>query len=400
MNLINSLRVKTILSLLMIFGTAKAADPVVSIVSAAQRPGTKLVDITYNVTADTPTVRILLEISSDGGQTFTVPAVSTTGAIGSGVTTGTNKMITWDARVDWNGRTSSQLRFKVIADDLLPDPKKFAMIPSGSFTMGRTSGDTDADAPPVNVTVSAFYIGKYEVTKAEWDEVRSWAVNNGYTDLAMGAGKASNHPVQRVSWWDIIKWCNARSQKEGLTPCYTVSGSVMKTGTTAPSVNWTANGYRLPTEAEWEKAARGGVSGKRFPWGTDTISHNRANYFASETYSFDASGSVNSYHPTYATGEMPYTSPVGSFAGNGFGLHDMSGNVWEWCWDWYDSSTYVNNSSNPRGASSGMYRVLRGGSWQFDATVCRAASRYNTDGGSPSSKSGDYGFRVARSSVL
>ena len=366
-------------------GNLHAADPVVSNISAVQRAGTKLVDITYDVTADTPTVQISLEISSDGGQTFTVPAVSTTGAIGFGVTTGTNKMITWDAGVDWNGRASSQLRFKVIADDL------FRGIPAGSFTMGRTSGDTDTNAPPVNVPVSQFYMGKYEVTKAEWDEVRAWAVNNGYTDLATGWGKASNHPVQTVSWWDVIKWCNARSQKEGLTPCYTVSGSVMKTDTTDPTVNWTANGYRLPTEAEWEKAARGGVNGKRFPWGTDTISHASANFYnvGGETYQSGATG----YHPTYA-GSTPYTSPVGSFAVNGYGLHDMAGNVSEWCWDWYGASTYRNNATDPRGAASGTSRVLRGGSWNSRAINCRAAHR---DAYAPSSTA--FGFRVARSSV-
>jgi formylglycine-generating enzyme required for sulfatase activity len=368
-----------------------AADPVVSNISAVQRAGTKLVDITYDVTADTPTVLVGLEISNDGGQTFTVPAVTTSGALGSAIPTGTGKVITWNAGVDWNGRPSSQLRFKVIADDL------FRGIPAGSFTMGRTSGDTDTNAPPVNVTVSQFYMGKNEVTKAEWDEVRAWAVNNGYTDLATGAGKASNHPVHSVNWWDVIKWCNARSQKEGLTPCYTVSGSVMKTGTTAPTVNWTANGYRLPTEAEWEKAARGGVSGKRFPWGTDTISHASANYYASAAYSYDASGSVFNFHPAASPDSTPFILPVGSFAANGYGLHDIAGNVWEWCWDWYGASTYVNNATDPRGAASGSGRVLRGGSWRdYDgALCCRAAYRGSS---TPSVTAYNYGFRVARSS--
>ncbi len=367
-----------------------AADPVVSNISAVQRAGTKLVDITYDVTADTSTVLVALEISNDGGQTFTVPAVTTSGALGAGIATGTGKVITWNAGVDWNGRPSSQLRFKVVADDL------FVTIPAGSFTMGRTSGDTESHAPPpVNVTVSQFYMGKNEVTKAEWDVVRTWAISNDYTDLGAGAGKASNHPVQTVSWWDVIKWCNAKSQKEGLTPCYTVSGSVMKTGTTAPTVNWTANGYRLPTEAEWEKAARGGVIGKRFPWGEDTISHTKANFnnIGTETYKTGTTG----YHPTYYTGAVPYTSPVGSFAANGYGLYDMAGNVWEWCWDWYGASTYVNGATDPRGAASGTYRVFRGGAWNYSADSCRAASRYI--GFTPSYSNVDNGFRVARSSV-
>jgi formylglycine-generating enzyme len=273
-------------------------------------------------------------------------------------------------------------------------PADLALIPAGSFTMGRTSGDTDTDAPPVTVTVSAFYMGKNEVTKALWDEVRTWATANGYTDLATGEGKA-NHPVETLSWWDVIKWCNARSQKEGLIPCYTISGAVMKMGTTAPAVNWTANGYRLPTEAEWEKAARGGVSGKRFPWGTDTISHSQANYLSSSSDSYDSSGPVNNYHPTYAT-EFPFTSPVGSFAANGYGLNDMAGNVWEWCWDLYGAATYVNGASDPRGGASGSVRVIRGGSWDFNAFDCRAAYRGRN---SPSIPISNLGFRIARSSV-
>ncbi len=273
-------------------------------------------------------------------------------------------------------------------------PADLALIPAGVFQMGVTSGDTDWNAPDVSVTVSDFYIGKNEVTKALWDEVRAWAAANGYTDLATGAGKASNHPVQAVSWWDVIKWCNARSQKEGLTPVYTASGAVMKTGTTAPTVSWSANGYRLPTEAEWEKAARGGVSGKRFPWGTDTISHSQANFWngGSEAYKTGTTG----FHPTYATGSTPYTSPVGSFAANGYGLHDMAGNVSEWCWDWNRGATYVNGATDPRGAASGSYRVLRGGSWLSNALYCRAADRGSS---SPSSQNFGLGLRVARSSV-
>ena len=390
-NAFRTLRVSAIF--LAMTSSLWAADPVVSNISAVQRAGTKLVDIIYDVTADTPTVQIYLEISNDGGQTFTVPAVTTSGALGAGIATGNGKVITWNAGVDWNGRPSSQLRFKVVADDLRGS---LVYIPAGLFTMGRTSGDTDTNAPAVNVTVSQFYMGKYEVTKAEWDQVLTWAVNNGYTDLSSGGGKASNHPVNMISWFDMVKWCNARSQKEGLMTCYTVNGAVMKTGTAAPEVNWTANGYRLPTEAEWEKAARGGVSGKRFPWGTDTISHSQANYTASTSYSYDSSGSVNNYHPIYNNGTTPYTSPVGSFAANGYGLQDMAGNVWEWCWDWYGASTYVNGATDPRGAVSGSSRVIRGGSWYGFGSGCRTAVRHS---GAPSSAYIGDGFRVARSSV-
>ena len=458
-----------------------AAEPVVSNVNGVQRAGTKLVDITYDVTADTPTVAVSLRISSDDGATFNVPATTLSGAVGADVAVGSGKVITWNAGTDWLGNYSSKMRFEVTAEDgvdapsigvqptsttitsgqtatltvtatgtspltyqwyqgavgtttspvgtnsasfttssltattnywvrvsntagnvnsnlatvTVTTPTEMALIPAGNFTMGD-SLDGISDAPQVTVNVSAFFMGKNEVTKALWDEVRTWGASNGYTDLAVGAGKATNHPAQTISWWDVVKWCNARSQKEGLTPVYTVSGAVMKTGTTAPTVNWSANGYRLPTEAEWEKAARGGVSGKRFPWGTDTISHSQANYYASTSYSYDSSGSVNNYHPSYATGSTPYTSPVGAFAANAYGLHDMAGNVWEWCWDWYGSSTYVNGATDPRGANSGAYRVLRGGGWRYLAYDCRVAGRYSNV---PSFQFYDFGFRVARSSV-
>jgi formylglycine-generating enzyme required for sulfatase activity len=274
-----------------------------------------------------------------------------------------------------------------------------ALIPAGSFAMGDTL-DGDSNASPVTVNVSAFYMGKYEVTKALWDEVRNWALSNGYTDLAVGGGKASHHPAHTISWYDILKWCNARSEKESLTPVYYTNDAqttIYKTGSvdvTNAQVKWTAEGYRLPTEAEWEKAARGGLSGKRFPWG-DTITHTQANYYSNSFFFYDTSP-TREYHSSYASGGFPYTSPVGSFAANGYGLHDMAGNMFEWCWDWYGISTYTNGANDPRGATSGSFRVSRGGSWFNFANLCRVAGRYLN---SPGYSNNDFGFRVARSSV-
>ena len=388
----NNLAPALVLALLLLPAAARAADPVVSNVTLAQRAGTKLVDITYNVTADTPTVFVSLEISSDGGTTFGVPAATVSGAIGAGVATGTGKTISWDSEADWREQYSLQVRFKVTVTELSPPlPVGFSLVPAGAFTMGD-SLDGISDAPVRTVTLSAFYMGQKEVTMAEWDAVRTWAVSHGYADLPVGAGKATNHPVQTVSWWDVVKWCNALSELEGLSPCYTVSGAVMKTGTNVPTVNWATNGYRLPTEAEWEKAARAGLSGKRFPWG-NTISHAQANFRndGGETYQTGTAG----YHPTYATGSLPYTSPVGSFTANGYGLQDMAGNVFEWCWDWW--GTYASGAqTDPRGAASGSARVVRGGSWFRYADLCRAAYRtYDV----PANSSYRMGFRPARSSV-
>jgi formylglycine-generating enzyme required for sulfatase activity len=268
----------------------------------------------------------------------------------------------------------------------------FALIPAGPFQMGDAM-DGLSDAPVRIVNVSAFYIGKTEVTKAEWDEVFAWGVPRGYDNWTINQGKASNHPVQTVTWFDVIRWCNARSEKDGLEPCYRVNGNIMRTESSVPTVNWGANGYRLPTEAEWEKAARGGLGGKRFPWG-DTISHSQSTYQSNGAYAYDVSP-TESFHPTYGFDGPPYTAPVGSFDPNGYGLYDMSGNVMEWCWDWYGNYA-TGAQSDPKGVTAGLSRVLRGGSWLSNANGCRVAGRHS---GPPGNLGWEGGFRVVRSSI-
>jgi formylglycine-generating enzyme required for sulfatase activity len=271
-------------------------------------------------------------------------------------------------------------------------PVGFALIPAGPFQMGDAFGMSEGDGPVRTVNVSAFYMGKTEVTQAEWDEVRVWGLSRGYTDLA-DRSEAANLPVHGLTWWDVIKWCNARSEKDGLVPVYTLNGAVMRTGTAEPTVNWTAKGFRLPTEAEWEKAARGGFSGKRFPWG-DTVTHSQANYKSENKKIYDVSP-TQGFHPAYYF-HGPRPAPAGSFAANGYGLHDMAGNVWEWCWDWY--GVYASGEqSNPTGADSGSARVIRSGSASFGPIFCRVSNRMITFQGLEDN--GGVGFRVARSSV-
>jgi formylglycine-generating enzyme required for sulfatase activity len=385
--------------------TLQAAAPVVSHVRSAQRAGTQLVDIDYDLAdADSPTLTVSIAVSTNGGASYTLPATSFTGAVGGGVARGTGKRITWNAGQDWPNKFSANVRFRVTASDDTA-PSGLALIPAGSFTMGDTFSEGGSDELPLHtVYVSAFYMDKYDVTKALWDSVYQWATNHGYSFDNPGSwsggvnySKGVNHPVHLINWWDAVKWCNARSEKEGLLPCYYTSAAqatVYRSGQnnlTNACVNWTANGYRLPTEAEWEKAARGGASGQRFPWG-NTISESQANYYScSGCYTYDLSNT--GYNPTFATGSYPYTSPVDYFAPNGYGLYDMAGNVWQWCWDWYDAYS-SSSQTDPRGPSGVVsVRVLRGGCWDGSANNSRCAVRGNYG---PDLAVSAFGFRCVR----
>lgn len=297
-------------------------------------------------------------------------------------------------------RDVSTISFAV---DLLMDhvnledaPEGFSLIPAGTFKMGATIAEQFSSELPIHtVNVENFLMAKHEVTKQLWDRVREWGLINGYGDLPPGSGKAINHPVHSINWYEMVKWCNARSEMEGLTPCFIASGQVYRSGIKSTSCDWTCNGYRLPTEAEWEKAARGGVFGKRYPWGTDTISHMQANYLARETWFGNMSGDIG-FHPEHAVGAYPYTAPVGSFAANDYGLYDMAGNVWEWCWDWFSVGYYQTSPRNdPRGPALGTVRVFRGGGWGEPAANCRVATRFDNYH-FPENSYYYMGFRLAR----
>ena len=376
-----------------------AADPVVANVVSTQRAGAKLVDISFDVSdADSDTLWMSVEISDDSGTSFIVPVTAVSGDTRISATpTPTSKALVWDASVDFNQQSNDTMMVRVIASDTSVPPG-MALIPAGPFAMGDGTGAGLSEELPVHsVTISAFYLDKKEVTEALWDSVRTWALAHDYTGSGLpdrGVGNGADHPAQWVNWFTVVKWCNARSEKEGLTPVYYNEAgftTFYRSGEAVPFPDWTANGYRLPTEAEWEKASRGGLVGLNYPWGgssdqaSDDINYGNANYKGSRD-------------PLETLNPLLVTSPAGYYTPNQFGLHDMSGNVSEWCWDWYDPLYYDSaaaSNPDPRGgtkATTGR-RVMRGGAFGLDSWTLRCAYRlYNN----PENSGNWIGFRSAR----
>ena len=242
-------------------------------------------------------------------------------------------------------------------------------VPSGTFQMGTKIGGQSDERPVHTVTLSGFYMGIYEVTQKEYMEITG-------TNPSRFLG--NNLPVESVSWFDAISFCNIKSKKEGLTSVYNIEET--KNGII---VTWVqdANGYRLPTEAEWEYAARGG-------------------YGSPENYIFSGSNNASEV-AWFKDNSNGNTNEVGTKNANIFGIHDLTGNVWEWCWDWYGRYNEV-AKTNPTGASTGSSRISRGGSWassiyNINSTYQIRSTKRGYD--FPTVVSAYQGFRVVRNDI-
>ncbi|MDR0464393.1 MAG: formylglycine-generating enzyme family protein [Treponema sp.] len=290
------------------------------------------------------------------------------------------------------------IEFDITYIEPKPDFINMVQIPGGTFTMGSPASESGRNSYRSNsiisfpatyssnenyrtanngkVTLTGFYMSIYPITQDQYYEVMK---RNPSGHTSRGTGK---HPVENMSWYDALEFCNELSFIEGLTPVYTM-GSIKRKGlnisSATVSANWNANGYRLPTEAEWEYACRAGT-----------------------TTAFHTGNTINNNTGWYSANSGSTTHTVGQKEPNAWGLYDMHGNVWEWVWDIYTRS-YDNagGSVNPIGPSSGSTRVIRGGGWNSGASECRSARRWTGDtdaanGETPDHFGTNHGFRVVR----
>ena len=280
------------------------------------------------------------------GQTYPMEKLHLEGDFGK-VKTGRGKKIWWNVLQDFPRGLAGDVEWEVVAGakafkDSITG-MEFVFVKGGCFDMGDNFGDGNENEKPVHqVCVNDLFLGVYEVTQAQWERV----MGNNPSNFKKGG----IYPVEQVTWNDVQDFIGRLNRQSGRK-------------------------YRLPTEAEWEYAARSGGKKEKYP-GTS-----RENELPE--YGWYSSNSGNSTHP------------VGEKKPNGLGLHDMAGNVWEWCADWYDGNYYRNSpKNNPTGPNSGQYRVLRGGSWNSNPGLSRTAFRIRID---PATRFYSYGFRLGLS---
>lgn len=357
--------------------------PVVTNVVAVQIAGTGQVRVTYDVSdADGDQVTARLVCSSNNGASFDLLPVTVSGDVNVAMTAGPGKQIIWDAAADYPGRYWAQVVAKVYASDGPALAGEMVFIPAGNFIMGTLGGPSN-EQPQHTVYLDAYYIDKFEVTNAEyqlfidgggyttqafWSSAGwTWKTGNGVAEPAYwgndsyrsGSGWPS-FPVIGISWYEAEAYANFA-------------------------------GKRLPTEAEWEKAARG-TDARLYPWGA-TIDASRANYAGSgDPYE---SGSAQITPVGFYDGRL-FPNPVfqTTDSPSPYGCYDVAGNAWEWIKDWYSDAYYSGSpSSNPQGPISGTSRGLRGGSWSTDTTNMRCAIRYCY---TPTNRAHNYGFRCTK----
>lgn len=376
-------RITLLLCSLLLIGLIGATPPQIQNVFTSQRSdGTKIIDIYYDLLdLENDPCDIYLMLSEDGGLNFNLmpspPFLS--GDIGIGIMPGWGKHIVWNAGSEAYYLDGSNYMFEIQAEDnTLPPPPEFTWVEGGMFNNGLT-----------NIMISGFEIGVHEVTQAQFMEVMLYnPVDNYPPPQWPDYGSGANYPVYYVSWFEAIEYCNRRSMLEGRTPCYSYDVQGTDPNTWPPgwnanysthtliSCNWNADGYRLPTEAEWHFAAHGGINSLGYTYsGSNTI------------------GNVAWYSGN--SGSMSH--PVMQLAPNEIGTFDMSGNVREWCWDIYGSyptvPPYNDPITDPDGALTGNFRINRGGYFQDGAAICAVNYRMWTY---PDLQEPDEGFRLVR----